>query len=166
MTKKICFILMMVFCLAGCITGQQYATMPPPVSQIQGQCMAMFHGFLDQTTCIHGNISSYPHAQPNPFTQEYIAYMHSLSEKVKAKKISGDDARVELIQRLNNLRQRQNREFAQQEALSNQRAAQVQQILKQNKIKPLELYEMKTTPVPTQTNCYVYGNQVNCLSQN
>lgn len=161
MTNRTFFIIALAL-LTGCVTTQQYTAAPPSVSQMQGQCLAQFQKFLDQTACIENGIASYSYAQPNPFTQEYIAYMRSLSANVKAGKVSEDEARVQLTQRLNHLRQKQNNEFAQQQAIANQRAAQTQQILQQNKPPKLEAYEMKPLPSPTTTNCQVYGNQVNC----
>lgn len=164
MVRKTSLVLLTVVCLTGCVTTQQYAAAPPSVSQMQGQCMAQFKKFLDQTTCIENGIASYSYAQPNPFTQEYMAYMRTLSTKVKSGQVSEDDARVQLTERLNDLRQRQNSEFAQQQALANQRAAQTQQILQQNKPAPLEVYKRKPLPSPTTTNCQTYGNQVNCTT--
>ena len=164
MTRKTNFILMMAFCLTGCVTTQQYVTVSPSVSQMQGQCLAKYQKFLDQTACIENGIARYSHAQPNPFTQEYIAYMRSLSTKVKAGQIPEDDARVQLTQRLNELRQKQNSEFAQQESLANQRAAQTYQVLQQNKSAPLKAYEMKSLPTPIITNCQARGSQVDCTT--
>ena len=161
MRNIICMVAVVL--LTACVTTQQYAA-APSVSQMQGQCLAQFQTFLEQTTCIENYIAQYSHAQPNPFTQEYIAYMNSLSAKVKAGQVTENDARVQLTQRLNELRQKQNTEFAQQQAIANQRAAQTQQVLQQNKQPPLEVYEMKTLPTPTTTNCQAYGNQVNCTT--
>lgn len=156
--RKTSFILMIAFCLTGCVTTQQYAAAPPSVSQVQGGCFASREKFIDQTACIQNALSR---RGLNPYAQEYMAYIQSLSTKVKAGKLSGSDARVQLSQRLNDLRQKQNSEFVQQEALANQRAAQTLEILKQNAPKPLELY---IPPRPIQTNCQMIGNQVNCTT--
>lgn len=152
---------MVAFCLTGCVTTQQYAPHSPSVSQIQGGCFASRENFVDQTTCIQSALSR---ISLGPYAQEYMAYMQSLSTRVKAGQVSESDARVQLTQRLNDLRQKQNKEFAQQQAIVNQRAAQTQQILQQNKQPPLKAYEMKTLPTPTTTNCQAYGNQVNCTT--
>ena len=144
--------------LPGCITTHQYTAAPPSVSEIQGGCFASREKFLDQTSCIQSAIS---HSALNPYAQEYVVYMQSLSAKVSAGSLSEDNARVQLAQKLNALRQKQNSEFAQQQALANQRAAQTYQILQQNKQPPLELY---IPPTPTHTNCRAHGNQVNCTT--
>lgn len=150
-----------VILLTACMTTQQYAA-APSVSQMQGQCFTQFEKFLDQTACIETKIYIHSQIQPNPYTQEYIAHMGSLSTKVKAGNVSDNDARVQLTQKLNLLIQKQNNQLAQQQALYNQRAAQTAQILQQNKPTQLEVYEMKTLPTTTNTNCYKLGNQVNC----
>lgn len=161
MTRKTYFILMMAFCLTGCVTTQQYAAQSPSVSQIQGGCFASREKFEDQTACIQSALSR---TALNPYAQEYVAYMQSLSTNVRVGKTSEDNARVQLTQKLNQLRQKQNNEFAQQQAIANQQALQTQQILQQNKRPPLEVYEMKPLPHPTTTNCQAYGNQVNCTT--
>ena len=152
-----------VILLTACVTTQQYAT-APSVSQMQGQCFTQFEKFLDQTDCIETKIYNHSQIQPNPYTQEYIAHMDSLSAKVKAGRVSDSNARLQLTQRLNELRQKQNTEFAQQQTIYNQRAAQTAQILQQNKPAQLEVYEMKPLPTTTNRSCYKQGNQVNCRS--
>ena len=158
--RKVAFIGLVFLC--GCVTTQQYAPQSPSVSQIQSGCFASREKFIDQTTCIQSALSR---ISLGPYAQEYMAYMQSLSTRVKEGQVSESDARLQLTQRLNDLRQKQNVEFAQQQAIVNQRALQTQQILQQNKQSPLEAYEMKTLSTPTTTNCQAYGNQVNCTTQ-
>lgn len=157
--RKVAFIGLVFLC--GCVTTQQNVSQSPSVSQIQGGCFASRTKFIDQTTCIQSALSR---ISLGPYAQEYMAYMQSLSTRVKVGKVSESDARVQLTQRLNDLKQKQNVEFAQQQEMANQRAAQTQQILQQNKQPPLEAYEMKTLSTPTTTNCQTYGNQANCTT--
>jgi ParB-like chromosome segregation protein Spo0J len=91
--------------------------------------------------------------------------MQSLATKVKAGKLSGEDARVKLTAKHNELRARQQNELAAQEQLDNQRTMQAYELLKQNNYK----LEMPTVaPVhssPTQTDCYKIGEQLHCTTR-
>lgn len=156
------YVLFFVFLISGCVTASpQYTNAPPSVSQVQGGCFASREKFLDQASCIR---TAFTHSDLNPYAQEYMALLQSLTSKVKSSKLSDDDARLQLTQRLNDLRQKQNTEFAQQQAIANQQAAQTQRILQQNKPVLLEPYQMPGLPNPVNTNCQTYGNQVSCTS--
>ena len=165
MIKEPRILLAIALLLSGCVTTQNYAAAPPSLSQIQGQCFTNFEDFLDQTACIQNIVKRVSHNGLNPYAQEYMANMQSLNKKVKSGSISGEDARVQLAQKLTALKQLQNNEFATQEQLRLQRNAQSMEILKQNQPKSPELYDI-TPHLPKQvnTNCNVYGNQVNCTT--
>ena len=145
--KQLIAILLVSVSLAGCVTTQKHAPAPVTVSQIQGGCFASREKFVDQMACIKSGVSS---SQLNPYSQEYMAYMDMLSKKVVAGKMSEADARLKLAEKLNDLRQKQNNEFAVQDRLDRERTMQAYEILNSNR--------------SSTTNCHVMGNQLSCTT--
>lgn len=90
--------------------------------------------------------------------------MDSLREKVNRKKITESDARLKLASKLSEVKAQQQNEFAIQEQLDNQQAAQNAELIRQfqSKAQPLELPQRRS---PINTNCQTTGNQVNCTSR-
>lgn len=151
----------------GVAYQQPYAPEPLSMSQIQGQCFAKSKKFMTQTQCIADTVAALG-AAPNPYAQDYLAYMQELQEKVQRKALSDSEARARLASKLTEVRSLQQNELAVQEQLENQRAAQNAEILRQYQYKAPQLEMPKRTPVLTptvQTNCQTYGGQVNCTSR-
>jgi hypothetical protein len=154
--------------LTGCADApmQQASAAPPSVSQMQGICFSAYKKFSEQVKCMESSIvSASSSASQDSYVQEYIAYMHTLSSKVKKGAISGDEARLTLTQKLNELKQQQQAGMRQQEAIESQRTLQTMEILKQNAPKPLEFHPAAPSlSRPVTTNCQASGNQVYCTS--
>lgn len=151
----------------GAMYQQQYVPQPLSLTEIQGQCFAQSKKFMAQTQCI-ADTAAASGAAPNPYAQDYLAYMQELQEKVRRKSLSDSEARAKLASKLTAVRTLQQNELAVQEQLENQRAAQNAEILRQYQYKAPQLEMPKRTPVlaPTvQTNCQAYGGQVNCTSR-
>ena len=155
--------------LTGCVEPiyqQQYAaqTVPPTMTQIQGQCFNNFKQFIPQTDCITRAASS---GLPlSSYAQEYLATLQSLQEKVKHKELSESDARLRLTKRLTEIRSIQQNELAIEQQLDNQRTMQTLEILKQNKPYIHQLPDISSgVSSPTHTTCQAYGNQMRCVSR-
>lgn len=151
----------------GAMYQQQYTSQPLSLSEIQGQCFAKSKKFLAQTQCITDTAAA-SGAAPNPYAQDYLAYMQELQEKVQHKALSESEARAKLASKLTEVRTLQQNELAVQEQLENQRAAQNAEILRQYQYKAPQLEMPKRTPIlaPTvRTNCQTIGTQVHCTSQ-
>ncbi len=163
------FFLMLPLALTACAQyayQQPYVPQPLTVTQIQGQCFAESEKFELQTNCIKNAVYADPNLSMNSYVQEYIAYMQSLSEKVKMKKLSQSDARVKLVQKLNELGSYENNDIAQQQLLENQRAAQTAEILQRNQMPQVQFHPIGwVLPTTTLTNCNAYGGQLNCTSR-
>jgi hypothetical protein len=155
------------FLLIGCVstTHQQAYASQPSVSQLQGECLARYKKFMEQTKCIEEGIASYG-LPPSPYVQNYLAYMQSLQEKVQRKSLSESDARAKMTNKLTELRASEQDELAKLDQAESQRTGQSYDMLNRNKIPQLELPQTKTTlKSPTQTNCQMVGNKLNCVSQ-
>lgn len=152
-------ILVAAFVLPGCVTTQVYQQQAQPsITEIQGQCMASYKKFLEQSSCIERLVSEWPSL--NPYAQEYMASLQSFTSKVRGGKLSEDDARLQLAKELNRLKGIQDSSFAQQQALNNATAKQQYEMLKMDMPK-VELYQPRQ---PVHTNCSVIGNRANCTS--
>jgi len=149
---------------ANSMYRQQYAApQPPTLTQTQGQCFSKFEHFSAQSNCINNAIMTSGIA-PDAGIQEYLLLLKSLREKVERKALSENDARLRVASKLGELRALQQNEFAVQEQLANQRAAQNAEILRQFQYKA-PLLEMPQRRSPVNTTCQTIGNQVNCTSR-
>lgn len=155
--------LLSITACAGSAYQQQYVQEPPTLTQMQGQCFSTFKDFTAQTNCIRNAVTTSGFALDSHI-QEYLLLMDSLREKVNHKRISESDARLKLASKLSEIKAQQQNEFAVQEQLDNQQAAQNAELIRQiqSKAQPLELPQRRS---PINTNCQTIGNQVNCTSR-
>ena len=166
MCRKIFFILPLVLTACGQYAYQQpYAPQPLTVTQIQGECFVASEKFEQQTNCIKNAVHTDPNLSMNSYVQEYIAYMQSLREKVKTRTLSQSDARMKLAQKLNELGAHENNDFALQQQLESQRAAQAAEILQRNQPPQVLFHPIgQALANTTYTNCHANGGQLNCTS--
>lgn len=180
--------------LSGCVNAMPPQTPQPmalPLTDIQSRCFANHKKFVEQSKCIDDILTANSHLTQNSQIQEYIAYLHLLDEQVKQKRISGNQARLKLTSKLNELKALQLNQLAIQEQLDMQRAAHNAEVLRQYQtnqqrineayptyvpvrsspiivnqtpqyqVPPIQTYQ---PPKPTVTECHGVGNQMVCTS--
>ncbi len=156
--RKICFIMLISLSLSGCANGMLLQPSAPSLTQMQGHCFSSYEKFSDQTACIKEEITHYPTSLQNPRIQEYLAYMQVLLTKVKRGVMSSDDARLNLVTKLNELRDKQQLEFQQNDAM-------MRQMQQQSEIDRNQRYMMMLNASQvTKTNCTQAGNSISCKS--
>jgi hypothetical protein len=99
------FVLVPLIFLTGCATT---------VTSMHNGCMQQYHDFLQQAACIQGNINASPSLKNDTLIQEYAMTAGQLEKQVRAGKLSDDEARLRLTEKLNQVRERDIAEQAQE----------------------------------------------------
>ena len=99
-----------VICLSvvtGCTT----------LTATQNQCLDSYQAFPDQAACIRQSVAGNRALRDDTLVQEYVLTADDLAAKVKAGQLSDAEARLRLTEKLNNVRERDIAEQANQAEL-------------------------------------------------
>jgi hypothetical protein len=128
-------ILTVILLLTGCASG-------PSLSQFHTGCMDAYPDFSNQLACVKNNVANNPSLAASTLTQEYLMTGDVLLADMRAGKISEEQAQLEFLRKLNQVKS----------VALTQRAQQ--SVIRQ---------EMDSR-FPHYTNCYPVGRGMQCTT--
>lgn len=112
------------------------------LSQYHTSCMNIFPDFPNQLACVHNNIAQDPYRAQDTLTREYLLTGDMLLADMRAGRISEDQARLEFLRKLNQVK-----------------AAELDQMARESYIRR----EMDWR-FPRHTTCHPLGGSLQCTT--
>jgi hypothetical protein len=108
-------------------------------ADVQQQCNAATQNFVDEVSCIEGQVGADPYLGGDSFVQEYVLSGRVLADRVRAGRLTENEARLQFARDYNQLLLQQSRRDA-YDAMAWERLR------------------------PRDTDCRIHGDQVSCTS--
>jgi hypothetical protein len=143
--KKPLSVLALLSSVCCLISGISYAG-------ITQDCMEKSDSFITQADCIQKTIKSYPQAKDDLALQRYLQKTKILEKKVKSKSLSEDEARLELLDYLNEIHREQAAAAQQNLQMQEERDTDYNQFV-QSLPQPVLQPVPQAQPIQKQTNC-------------